>query len=75
MPIIYDKAPCGKVYLDGTVSVDEESVSIKERKNIGSNGYIEATLLISASGNYLNKTIVTFRGLPVEHKEDFIYEF
>ena len=74
IPIIYDKAPCGKVYLDGTVSVDEESVSIKERKNIGSNGYIEATLLISASGNYLNKTIVTFRGLPVEHKEDFIYD-
>ena len=73
-PVIYDKAPSGKIYLDGTVSVDEESISIKERKNIGSNGYIEATLLISTNGNYLNKTIVTFKGLPVEHKEEFIYD-
>ena len=31
-PVVYDKAPSGRLYLDGNVSVEEESQSIKERK-------------------------------------------
>ena len=34
-PKVYDKAPSGKLYLDGNVSVEENSQSIKDRKNLG----------------------------------------
>ena len=33
-PEVYDKAPSGKLYLDGNISVEEDSQSIKERKNL-----------------------------------------
>ena len=32
-PEIIDKAPSGKVYLDGNISVNTDSRSIKDRKN------------------------------------------
>ena len=32
-PEVYDKAPSGRLYLDGIISVDEGSQSIKDRKN------------------------------------------
>ena len=37
-PEVYDKAPSGKLYVDGNVSVFEDSKSIKERKNLSING-------------------------------------
>ena len=33
-PEVYDKAPSGRLYLDGNVSVEEDSQSIKDRKNL-----------------------------------------
>ena len=33
-PEVYDKAPSGRLYLDGNVSVDPDSQSIKDRKNL-----------------------------------------
>ena len=32
-PVIIDKAPSGRMYLDGSIGVREDSSSIKERKN------------------------------------------
>ncbi len=72
-PEVYDKAPSGRVYLDGNVPVEEDSRSIKERRNISSNGFLEATIMITPKGNIHSKPLVTFRGLPVYENDDFIY--
>ena len=72
-PEVYDKAPSGRVYLDGNVPVEEDSRSIKERRNISSNGFLEATIMITPKGNIHNKPLVTFRGLPVYASDEFIY--
>ena len=72
-PEVYDKAPSGRVYLDGNVPVEEDSRSIKERRNISSNGFLEATIMITPKGNIHNKPLVTFRGLPVYENDEFIY--
>ncbi len=72
-PEVYDKAPSGRVYLDGHVPVEEDSRSIKERRNISSNGFLEATIMITPKGNLHNKPLVTFRGLPVYENDEFIY--
>ena len=73
-PEVFDKAPSGKLYVDGNISVEEDSQSIKERKNLSANGFIEATILITAKGNIHNRPLLTFRGLPVYEKEEFLYE-
>ena len=72
-PEIYDKAPSGRLYLDGNVSVEENSQSIKDRKNLSTNGYLEITILVTPKGNIHNTPIVTFRGLPIYEKEEFVY--
>ena len=70
-PEVYDKAPNGRLYVDGSISVEEDSQSIKERKNVSANGFIEATILITPKGNIHNKPLLTFRGLPIYEKQDF----
>ena len=70
-PEVYDKAPSGRIYVDGSISVEEESQSIKERKNLSTNGFIEATILITPKGNIHNRPLITFRGLPIYEKEEF----
>ncbi len=71
-PEVYDKAPCSKLYLDGSISVEEDAQSIKERKNLSSNGFLEVTILITPKGNIHNKPLLTLRGLPIYEKEEFI---
>ena len=70
-PEVYDKAPSGRLYLDGINSVEEDAKSIKERKNISANGFMEVTLMITPKGNIHNKPLVTFRGLPIYRIEEF----
>ena len=72
-PEVFDKAPSGRLYLDGIVNVEEDSQSIKDRKNLSSNGYLEITILITPKGNIHNSPIISFRGLPVLEKDEFIY--
>ena len=72
-PEVYDKAPSGRLYLDGNISVHEESQSIKDRKNLSSNGYLEVTLLITSKGNIHDNPILSFRGLPIYEEDEFIY--
>ena len=72
-PEVFDKAPSGKLYVDGSISVEEDSQSIKERKNISANGFLEATILISPIGKIHKKPLLTFKGLPIYEKEDFLY--
>ena len=72
-PEVYDKAPSGRLYVDGNISVEEDSQSIKERKNLSSNGYMEVTILITPKGNIHKRPILSFKGLPILEEEDFIY--
>jgi ribonuclease J len=72
-PHVYDKAPSGRLYLDGNISVAENAQSIKDRKNISANGYIEITLLITPNGNIHNRPVLTFRGIPVDDVEEFVF--
>ena len=62
-PSIIDKAPSGRMYLDGSVGVGEDSQSIKERRKLSQNGYLEITLILNNSGK-LNKPIISYRGIP-----------
>ena len=48
--------------------------SIKDRKNISANGYMEVTILITAKGNIHKRPVLTFRGLPVYDVDEFVYE-
>tara|TARA_B100000579_G_scaffold76609_1_gene59319 strand:- start:92 stop:1750 length:1659 start_codon:yes stop_codon:yes gene_type:complete len=73
-PEVYDKAPTGRLYLDGNISVEEDAQSIKERRNLSANGFIEVTVLITPKGNVHNRPILTFKGLPIIDKEDFKIE-
>ena len=72
-PEVYDKAPSGRLYLDGNISVHEDSKSIKDRKNLSSNGYLEVTLLITSKGNIHDNPILSFRGLPIYEEDEFTY--
>jgi len=71
-PEIVDKAPTGRMYLDGSVSIGEDSKSIKERKNLSFNGLLEITIIVNEKGN-VKKPFISLIGLPVseESKMDF----
>ncbi len=45
-PHVYDKAPSGRLCVDGDISIEEDSSFIKERKNLANNGFIDITLVI-----------------------------
>ena len=73
-PQIIDKAPSGRVYLDGSINVETDSQSIKDRKNLSINGYLEITLLVANNGK-IKKPIISFRGIPEnQNNEPFIFD-
>ncbi len=73
-PQIIDKAPSGRLYLDGNLGVEAESQSIKERKNISINGYLEITLIVSNNGK-VKKPIISFKGIPQSSEnENFVFD-
>jgi len=73
-PKIIDKAPSGRMYLDGNISVREDSNSIKERRNLAINGYLEITLPIANNGK-IKKPVISFKGLPIDDlDETFIFD-
>ena len=72
-PEVYDKAPSGRLCLDGNITVEEDSQSIKDRKNLSINGYMEVTILVTPKGNIHQKPILRFKGLPINETEEFIY--
>ena len=73
-PAIIDKAPSGRVYLDGSVNVESDSQSIKDRKNLSLNGYLEITLIVTNNGK-IKKPIISFKGIPENNEhEPFIFD-
>jgi len=74
-PHIVDKAPVGRMYVDGNISISEDSQSLKERKNLANNGYLEVTIIINDKGKVIKKPIFSFKGLPIENQnDDFIFD-
>ena len=74
-PKIVDKAPVGRMYVDGNISVDEESQSIKDRKNLSFNGFLEITIVINSIGSIIKKPIITSRGIPSDgENSNFVFE-
>ena len=73
-PEIIDKAPSGKIYLDGSVNVETDSQSIKDRKNLSINGYLEITLIVSNNGN-IKKPVISYKGIPEKNEDNnFIFD-
>ena len=70
-PEVFDKAPYGKIFLDGNIGVEEESKSIKERRNVSQNGHLNITVIITTQGNIHNMPIVNFMGIPILNTEEF----
>ncbi len=64
-PKVVDKAPVGKMYVDGAISVGEESQSIKDRKNLSYNGFLEITIIVNNIGSIIKKPVISFRGIPI----------
>ena len=74
-PKVVDKAPVGRIYIDGKISVDEESQSVKERKNLSLNGFLEITIIVNNIGSIVKKPIISFRGIPSNgESSNFVFE-
>jgi len=74
-PHVIDKAPVGRMYVDGNISISEDSQTLKERKNLANNGYLEVTIIVNNKGKVVKKPIFSFKGLPIESQnEDFIFD-
>ena len=73
-PKKFDKAPTGKLYLDGFSSVDADAQLIRDRKNIANNGYLEITLIITNNGK-IKKPVISFKGIPNNNGSDnFVFD-
>jgi len=68
-PEIIDKVNSGKLLVDGNKLIDEESIFLKERKNISHNGFLDVSLLISKKGVLDRSPIVNLKGLPFVENE------
>ena len=74
-PKIIDKAPVGRMLVDGKISVGEDSKTIKERINISFNGFLEITILINKSGVLARNPIISHKGIPSNGENtDFILD-
>ena len=74
-PKIIDKAPSGRIYVDGNISVGEESQSIKDRRNLSYNGFLEITIIINDIGSIVKRPIISFKGIPNNGEEsNFIFD-
>ena len=70
-PEVYDKAPYGKILIDGNIGVDEDAKSIKERRNLASNGFLNITIIIGNKGEILESPVIYFKGLPIIENDKF----
>ena len=71
-PEVYDKAPSGKLFRWKN-ECRGRSQSIKERKNLSINGFLEVTILITPKGNIHQKPILSYKGLPLNEDSGFTY--
>ncbi len=63
-PKVIDKAPVGRMLVDGNISVGEESQSLKDRIKMSYNGFLEVTIIVNSSGAIVKKPLISFKGIP-----------
>ena len=73
-PQIVDKAPSGRVIFRWFLGVDSDSQSIKERKNISINGYLEITLIVLNNGKIKKPVISLKKFLKQVKMRTFIFD-
>ena len=74
-PEVIDKAPTGRMYVDGNISVGEESQSIKDRRNLSYNGFLEITIIVNDIGLIVKKPVISFKGIPSNGENtNFIFD-
>jgi len=74
-PEVTDKAPVGRMFVDGKISVGEDSQTVKDRMNISYNGFLEITILINSSGSVVNNPIISFKGIPSNgESSNFVFD-
>jgi len=74
-PEVADKAPVGRMFVDGKLSVGEDAQSLKERINISYNGILEVTILIDNSGLLVKNPIISFKGIPSNgESSNFVFD-
>ena len=74
-PEVTDKAPVGRMFVDGKLSVGEDAQSLKERINISYNGILEVTILIDNSGSIVKNPIISFKGIPSNgESSNFVFD-
>ncbi len=74
-PEVNDKAPVGRMFVDGKLSVGEDAQSLKERINISYNGILEVTILINNSGLMVKNPIISFKGIPSNgESSNFVFD-
>jgi len=74
-PKITDKAPVGRMFVDGKLSVGEDNQSLKERINISYNGIVEITILINSSGSIVKNPIISYKGIPSNgESNNFVFD-
>jgi len=74
-PEVVDKAPVGRMYVDGNISVGEDSSSVKERIHIAQNGFLEITILVNGSGSIVKNPIISFKGIPSNgESSNFVFD-
>ena len=74
-PKVVDRAPVGRMFVDGKISVGEDSQSVKERIHIAYNGFLEITILINDSGSIVKKPIISFKGISTNgDSTNFVFD-
>ena len=73
-PEVFDKAPVGRLYVDGNISIGEDSRALKERINISCNGFLEVIIIVNGAGSIVKSPIISFKGIPANEPDtDFIF--
>ena len=66
---VIDKVNSGKLLVDGNRLIDEESNSLRDRRNISFNGMMDISLIVSKNGDIDRSPLINLRGLPLNNVE------
>ena len=61
---VIDEVPAGRVYRDGQMLIDAQSVTISQRRKLGFAGVVSAAIAIDGRGELLGEPEIGIAGLP-----------
>lgn len=67
---LIDETPAGRLYVDGSVILETDSESIRDRKRLAAEGAINIALAVSAKNAIASGPNVSVRGLTMPDEED-----